>query len=323
MASPLACDASRPAENMRMLRHAVKVARPGTGEIARAIESCTFDITERGFTMLIGTCQRSGRCKKAMEIFEAMTGPEMATRGILPNFYTYSSLISVCCCAGACSRALQVFESMREDTQLHGTTEADADVYKRLLCACHKDGRMMDVKMLYESLVENRLPADPELMVCAMEAFAELAEWDRAVCIMDKLHECGTQIPPRSYSRCLAACASHGDLSKTVEVFLSMQLMGVDPSPADCHHVIRAAAAERDVDTCLGLLEEMHKGGIEVSPATYTCLSPLLTQEHGKEWEQARSKVKTNKRGLTFPTRLQPCRTVESWSMPWTQVERA
>lgn len=285
----------------------------------RIMENCDFDFTIRAATLLIGSQQRSGRCRKAMEIFEAMSCPKMAARGIEPNFYTYSSLISVCCAAGACSKALQAFQAMRDAGKLHGTPEVDKDLFKRLILACYKDGRMSDVLSLYQLLLDNELPSDEEMELCVLEAHAEMGDWEEAVQCMDRLHREGTEIPARSYSRFLAACASHENLSMTVEVFLSMQMVGVEPSPADCHHVICVAAARKDVETCVELIEEMQIAGIEISPATCACLSPILGREYTRRWEHGRGRVIHCRKGAPAP-HMRGNHGYRSWCMSGAQV---
>lgn len=271
-----ACLGMKPIESMRCLRRVLKAAKTGSGEVVQAIEACTFPLTERGFTMLIVTCRRSGKWKKAVEIFEAMNTPVVSSKGVFPNFYTYSSLISVCCNAGAWPRAMLVFREMKEAAREQLELSPDAEVYSSLVCALQRGKRMKDAVSVAAEAQEQCLVIDLDGVVAVVSALIELGRVEEALQWADELHGRDGILPAKLYTKILWECANCRDLSTCVEVFLMMQMVGVAPEEASCHEVIRAAAVAKDLGSCTDLLEEMKEGGINVKKETYECYLAAL-----------------------------------------------
>lgn len=96
-----------PAWDMDSLKTAISSARPGTGEVAYFIESCTFKPREQAFTTLVNMCSRQREWRKALEILDVMKG----FRGLWPNKYTYSAAISACSNAGKWEKSIEVSKS--------------------------------------------------------------------------------------------------------------------------------------------------------------------------------------------------------------------
>lgn len=95
--------------DMNTLKVAIQVAKPGTGEVRKVIEACTFRPRERAFTRLINMCGRQKEAAKALEVFEVMR----YSRSVRPNTYTYSALISACSNAGDLDAAIDVYNRMK------------------------------------------------------------------------------------------------------------------------------------------------------------------------------------------------------------------
>lgn len=290
-------DPNFPAGSMQALRRALKYARVGTGEIAKAIESCSFDIRERGFTMLIVTCRRSGRWRKAMEIFETMRGKVISARGVKPNFYTYSALISVCCNAGACAKAIEIIEEMTPGLGRDSSVEPDVGIYRAVISACLRFERFKSVLDLHYTMLKRGVPQDEVILLCVMDAFLKFKKWHSAADVMDELHAMGATIPMKHYTNFLSCCAEEGDLDMALEVFLTMQMVGVQPTPAICHQVMIAVRAADQPTIGVELLGEMHREDIDVSLDTYNCL--LWTLAAAGQWEQTlKVFVKMEARGV-------------------------
>lgn len=265
--------------DMRGLRRALKHIDTGNGSVARAIEASTFDLSERGFTMLIVSCRRCGRWKTAMEIFRVMKGESMRAKGVKPNFYTYSSLISVCCSAGACNQALGLYREMKREAEKDSSLKPDATVYSTLIAACHRRHRAQNVVDLHDNMVQDCPDVEStKSLLCVLEACGEAKLWDRAFTMLDMLMENEQPVPLTTYIRLLSSCADQGDMQTGVEVFLAMQMAGVCPDPITCHHMVRAAAAAEDPKACLELVRSMQYEGVPISLPTFNCVSEVLNK---------------------------------------------
>lgn len=94
---------------MNTLRAAIQAANPGSDEIRKIIEACTFKPRERAFTRLINMCGRQKESTKCLEVFDVMC----TSRSVRPNTYTYSALISACNNAGDFDAAIDVYHRMK------------------------------------------------------------------------------------------------------------------------------------------------------------------------------------------------------------------
>lgn len=265
--------------DMRGLRRALKHIDTENGGVARAIESSTFDLSERGFTMLIVSCRRCGRWRTAMEIFKVMKGDSMRAKGVRPNFYTYSSLISVCCSAGACSQALGLYKEMKREAEKDPSLRPDVEVYSTLIAACHRRHRASNVMDLYDTMQQECPDAiTTKTMLCVLEACGDAGFWERGFDMLDMIMDQETAVPSTTYIRLLSSCADQGDVQTAVEVFLAMQMAGVCPDPITCHHMVRAAAAAEDLQACLDLVRSMQHEGVPISLPTFKCVSDVLNK---------------------------------------------
>lgn len=281
-------------DTMRNLRRAIKVARTGTGEVARAIESCSFKLSERGFTMLIVTCRRSGKWKKAMEIFDTMNGDVVASSGVKPNFYTFSSLISVCCNGGACSKALQVFKSMKQAALEAPELAPDAEVYSTLIRGLSRGSWFVDaVQVFYESKALGLL-LDNHGLVATIEALVDVCMLDDGVDAVDSLHGRGQLLPNKMYIQFLKSCADEGRVDVCVDMFIMMQMAGVEALPGACHQVMRAAANAGNCYMCVKLMQELDELNIDVSQETYECYNRAMERLEQKPELQWRSNCLSN-----------------------------
>lgn len=265
--------------DMRALRCRLKTAGIGTGQIRALIESSTFDLTERGFTMLIVSCRRSCKWKKALEIFATMTGAKIRGRGVRPNFYTYSSLISVCCAAGACREALTLLEEMRKLAEADAEFKPDNEVYRALVNACHEVRRHTDIMHLYNIMQKDQVAnIAPETYLVVLQAAAETGCWTKGFQVLDMLNQHKIDVPNKVYNALLSTCAEKGAVQIAVEVFIGMQMAGVSPDPTGCDHMISAAVAARDTHMCCELISSMESAEIAVVPNTYNRVLGLLLE---------------------------------------------
>lgn len=274
------------AADIKELRKAIMLAEPGSGRVVREIEACRFELSERGFTMLIIACKRYGSWRVALEILEAMKGERMAEKGVRPNFFTYSSLISVCCASAACDQALQLYGEMVELSQSDPELKPDETIYNPLIVACHKYHRPADATELYETMLpEYGDKVCKKTLVSVLECYGSVAKWRDAFDTLDVLVAAGETIPVETYVNLLSSCADQKAAATGVEVFLGMQMAGVCPNSTACHHMALVAAAGKVPEMCLELVRSMREAGITVSSSTYNCVIPLLCE--GEMWDAA------------------------------------
>lgn len=279
----VACDVLEPSRDMRSFRRALKFAKTGTGEIGKVVGRCEFDVSERGFTMLIAACRRSGRWKKAMEIFEAMSCERIRQRGVRPNFYTYSSLISVCCNAEKPGKAVRVLRAMLAAAEENEELLPDFEVYRTVICACARGRRHQEVLYVYGVMREMGICGDRGSWLCAVVAQIENRQWKAGMNMLHELHEKVGPLRGVDYVGVLATCADVQNLEAAVEVFLSMQMMGTAVTGRACHEVVRAAVAVGDVETSLGMLGEMMENDIDAGLDTLACV--LASLKKSGVWE--------------------------------------
>lgn len=269
----------RPAEDMRSLRRCLKFARTGNGEVAKHIETSNFVISERGFTLLIAACRRTGQWRKAMEIFDAMTCARMVSIGLRPNFYNYSSLISVCCNAGRPAKALKVFRRMVTEARKSPDLQPDQELYRTLIAACFDARRYADVAEVYDVMTDANLTGDYATLRRVLRAFTELGEYRAAFNALNALHAAFGALNGTAYTKLISTFASGAGLGAAVELFLTMQMVGVEPVDAHCHELLAAAVGEGDRAAVAELLREMSDGGILLLPETRA----LLAEQKGRE----------------------------------------
>lgn len=266
------CDVSEACRDMRSFRRALKFAKTGTGEIGKVVGRCEFDVSERGFTMLIAACRRSGRWKKAMEIFEAMSCERIRQRGVRPNFYTYSSLISVCCNAEKPGKAVKVLKAMLAAAEEDEELLPDFEVYRTVICACGRGRRHQEVLFVFGAMREMGICGDRGSWLCAINSYIENRQWRVGMDRLHELHERVGALRAMDYLGVLAVCADMENLEAAVEVFLSMQMMGTGVTGRVCHEVVRAAVAVGNVEVSLGMLGEMMENDIDAGLDTLACV---------------------------------------------------
>lgn len=262
-------EVGRPAENMQELRHQLKYARVGTGDIAAAFYACTFKVGAKGFTMLIVTCRRSGRWKKALEIFETMRGG--GVWGVKPNFYTYSALISVCCNAGACNKAIDIVRDMiyAASSGTDPGIEPDVGIFRVVMTACSRHERHKSVLELHRVMTQGNIPQDEAITTCVLQAFLALSNCRGALDSVHELWAMGAQVDEGLCVGLLGTAAVHEGLQFVVEAFLTLQMGGVEISPELCHPVMVAVRAAGHTEMGMQLLEEMHVAEVAVREETY------------------------------------------------------
>lgn len=276
---------------MAALRSFLKSAQAGTGEIQKAIEASTFDIGERGFTMLIATCGRSGRWKKALDVFDAMCGESMFSKGIRPNAFSYSATISVCCGAKACGKALEVYGKMKAVAREDSTLSPTSFVFEALIPECHRSGRYDKAAELYEEMLSMGMPPSSPTLLCVVEAYLGRKNLKLAAEAIDRVHSMGKALPKKCYRDFIRGCAEQRDCEMAVEMFLSMQMAGVPVDSPTCHWVMRVAEETDRLDVGSCLLQEILTAGIEIPLKTYNCLARILTKGDWKSVAAALVKI--------------------------------
>lgn len=259
------------ARDISMLKKAIKVAEKQTGSIQESIESARFFITGRNFTALIRECRKHGQWEKAMEILEVVrNGDEFFGEG--PSFFTFSATISVCSKSGRLDEALQLLREMKNAMVEDPLMKPDAAVYRLIiLCSVRLEKFSVAVGLLLE-MIQYGLQANKETLLKVLSAMINGRSWLHAAWVLNELHSCDVVLSAQHYNDFIRSAVEVGNIEIATEVFLMMQMVGVDPDPFSCHYMVQAAVISGNPEVGMQLLEDMSENGIPVFKDTYRCL---------------------------------------------------
>lgn len=259
------------ATSLSKLRRAVKAAEPGNGSTRAAIQSANFVISAREFTRLIRSCRNTGQWEKALEILEVvrMGDPKV---GAAPNFFTFSAAISVCSKSRRVAETLWLLDEMKAAAKVDSSFQPDTVVYRLVIMCCTREGEHAMALNLFAEMSDGGIEADDQTLEHVLAALIHSMAWERAIQILDKMHARGMVLALDQYNRFIESCSKEGDLSTATEVFLMMQMVGVEPDSNSCCHIMYAIEASGCPVKGADLVEDMHACGIAVQPETYACL---------------------------------------------------
>lgn len=204
---------TRPPWDMETLKRAICFAKTGTGEVSRALETCTFRPREQAFTALINMCGRLRDWRKAMEVFDAMK----AIRGIMPNTYTYSALIAACSSSGEWDKALSVFEAMKMNARVDPNCIPNEVTYSALITACQRGGMFDRALELYDEMIISGVKPDHITYSSVLAACEKSESWDRVEEILDIMHAQGMCGPQSVYAELINHYADYGACAKALQ----------------------------------------------------------------------------------------------------------
>lgn len=283
------------------LLSAIKDAHVGTGEVRQVIESASFKVCSRDITRLITSCKSLKQWEKAIEILDVTKqGHGTPTNVSRPNFFTYSAAISVCCKTGRLMEADQLLEEMKVAAGYDPSLSPDRVVYRMLVSCCAKADRAERVLGLYKEMERLGVDADEQTMQHVLTAQINVKELGAASVMIDRMHEGGKEISSKQYVHFIAACSEVGNLEMAIELFLIIQMQGVEPCQHICHYLMEAIEAACLPTMGVQLLQEMLEAGIPVHMGTFVSLvravsssnmfelmqtiTWLLTHHEGESW---------------------------------------
>eukprot|EP00210_Caulerpa_lentillifera_P005085 g4857.t1 len=272
---------AKPAWDMDTLKSQIIRAERGTGEVLAAIESCTFKPREQAFTALIDLCGRMRDYEKAQEVFDAMK----RIRGVRPNKYSYSALIAACSSSGEWLKALDVFSQMCAAAKTDPNCRPNQVTYGALISACERGG-MHDIALQkFDEMRSTGIKPDQVTYTSVLCSCEKSTQWDRAEQILDEAHSRGFVGPPSVYCELILHYASKQASAPAIELFLTMQMAGVEADVHTCRAVMQALEAGGDSAMALELLDSMEKNEIPIDIETYNLALRALAANH--EWQQA------------------------------------
>lgn len=259
------------ATDIQELRKAVRSAETGTGSVRRAIQSATFFITGRNFTGLIRSFRNSREWEKALEIFEAvrMCGPAV---GDPASFYTFSATISVCSKSGKLEEALWLLREMKAGAEEDPSLQPDAAVYRLIILCCIKQARCNDAVDLLDEMWQKGLHADDDTLKKVLQALIQGKSFKRAVRVLDSLHASDVVLSVEQYGDFIKSAVEEDSYDVAIEVFLMMQMAGIEPDKQCCDSILLSSAQSGDLDVTIPLLEGMSEFGIPISNRMYACV---------------------------------------------------
>lgn len=293
--------AKRTLVNLRLVKKAVMAAGIGDGEIGSVLSGARSTITDRDITLMILACKKNRNWRKALEIFRYSENMA-AESGGKPSFFTYSATLSVFCRARKVEEALRLLREMQEEARTNATLEPDAMVYRHIISCCvHEQKYATALEVYFEMLSRGTQPDDQTLMRVLTACVAE-KEWGEGTNVMDKVHARGEQLKPEEYQVFIEACAADGNLGMVTEVFIMMQMAGVEPDGEIVHHVMLAIEEAKCPQMGAQLLDSLLSCGVDISVETMLCLirtihsckqyellQPILnTLEQFEDWEKVR-----------------------------------
>lgn len=254
------------AEDLTQLTKAVKAAATGTGAVARIMDSASFKLCPRGLTRVIMGCRNSRQWAKAMEILQLARD---GTAGLpKPNFFAFSAAISVCCRSRRVSETIFLLREMSRSAAQDPSLAPDSVVYRLVVSCCVKEGDHVKALEVFGEMSEGGIMADDQTLVLVLKALTATKQWERAVEVMDGVHGRGRVLSIQQYNQIIGACIMDGDVDNAIEVFLMMQMVGVDVDTYTCDHIMTGMHVAQCPHMALDFLDSMQKCGQTVLPRT-------------------------------------------------------
>lgn len=265
--------AFRPAWDMDTLKASIRNCQAGCGEVRRAIETCTFRPREQAFTTLINISGRLKEWRKAIEVFETMKD----MKGVRVNTYTFSALISACSSCGEWDKALEIFEEMKTLSSSDPGCRPNQVTYGALITACERGGKYPRALILYDEMRSKCINPDKITFVATLSAAEKVGDWSKVEAVLDAMHEQGLVGTSTIYVSLLGYYAKTGDWSKALDIFLTMQMLGVSVDQNSCRTLMKVLEAGGCSLMALQLLEAMWDAEMVIDLETYN--SALCTLE--------------------------------------------
>lgn len=295
-------------EDVSVLLTVIRKASAGTGEVRQALWSAKFGVSARDLTRLISSCKGPKDWEKAIEILEvARNGNQDNIDIVKPNFFSYSAAISVCCKSRRLDEAIGLLEEMKLAGVNDSSLMPDTVIYRMLISCCSKEDRMGQVLGLYADMERQGVVADRQTLMPVLGALIVEREWNRAADTLDRIHQDGDALPVTWYNDFIAGCAQDGNLNMSIEVFLMMQMMTVEPTACTFYYLMQAIELAQHPAMGIDLVRQMLDAGATLCMGTYISLiriivksemlellpeiTILLLQHDGKSWGEVDSEI--------------------------------
>lgn len=272
---------TKPAWDMDTLKSQIIKAEAGTGAVLAAIENCTFKPREQAFTALIDLCGRMRDYAKAQEVFDAMK----RIRGVRPNKFSYSALIAACSSSGEWQQALDVFAQMQNAAKTDPNCRPNQVTYGALISACERGGMHEMALAKFEEMRSAGIKPDQVTYTSVLCSCEKSQQWEKAEQILEEAHARGFVGPPSVYCELMLYYASKKLPTPATELFLTMQMAGVEADVHTCRALMEALEAGAQSDMALELLDSMEKNDIPIDIETYNLALRALAANG--EWHQA------------------------------------
>ncbi len=177
----------------------------------------------------IAACGISGRCHEAEELFRLMREASKTNNNCAPNTVTYSALISAFSRADegiSVDKVLALYSEMQE-----AHLEPDAITFSALISACERAGEPI-----------------------------------HAVRMLDDAHARGFVLQLPVYNSVLSALAAQGLSDRATEVFLGMQMVGVEPNRSTYAALMLGYKNDGKWEAAVDLLRDMDGTSTATSP---------------------------------------------------------
>ncbi|KAK9826810.1 hypothetical protein WJX81_003120 [Elliptochloris bilobata] len=174
--------------DMLSLKSAIVSARPGTGEVARAIAGASFQPQAAAFTALLHTCAKARAWQTALEVFAAMRAHHPS---VAPNTVHFSSLISACAAAGRWQEAIQVFGEMQAAAANDPGCAPNVITYSALMTACCAGGRPDAAQQVFRGMRAAGVQPDHITYSTLLAGFERAGDLDAARAVRVEMQASG------------------------------------------------------------------------------------------------------------------------------------
>lgn len=178
---------------------------------------------------------------------------------------TPSSAIAACGISGRCIEAEDLFHLMREASKTNNNCAPNTVTYSALISAYSRDeqGTSIDkVMALYDEMTDAHLQPDAITFSALISACERAGAPLHAVRILDEAHERGFVLQTPVYNSVLAALAAQGLSERATEVFLGMQVVGVEPNRGTYTALMTAYKQDGRWAAALDLLNDMQRSQV-------------------------------------------------------------
>ncbi|KAJ7942650.1 Pentatricopeptide repeat-containing protein [Quillaja saponaria] len=198
----------------------------------------------------------------AREVFDLM---------LVRDVVSWSSLIDGYVKAAEYREAMAVFDKMQA-----AGPKANEVTMVSVLCACAHLGALEQGMMLHRYMVDNGLPLTLVLRTSLVDMYAKCGAIEEALLVFQGLPKIQTDV--LIWNAMIGGLATHGLVSKSLELFEEMQTVGICPDEITYLCLLSACAHGGLVQQAWSLFESLGKCRMTPTSEHYACMVDVLSR---------------------------------------------